>query len=141
MSGAAGDLPAIDVHTLRLASSPSAVWAALEEHAAALGFGSGNPLALLLGTQPRAGFEVADVDPGRAITLTGRHRFARYALRFEVEPVADGGARLSAHSFAAFPGLPGRAYRLAVIGSRGHVLATRHLLHAIGRRARERSAR
>ncbi len=139
---AVGDLPFIDRHTLPLEDlSPDVVWAALDAHARSLGFGPRNPLAAVLGTRPRAGFEVTEVERGRALTLTGRHRFSRYALRFEVEPGAAGGTLLSALSFGAFPGVHGRAYRLAVVGSRGHVLATRHLLHAIARRARARGDR
>ena len=40
---------------------------------------------------------------------------------------------LRARSYGEFPGLHGRAYRVAVIGTRGHVLATRHLLKAVRR--------
>jgi hypothetical protein len=34
---------------------------------------------------------------------------------------------------ASFPGARGQAYRALVIGTRAHVLATRHMLHAVRR--------
>jgi hypothetical protein len=40
---------------------------------------------------------------------------------------------LTATTRAAFPGARGRAYRALVIGTRAHVLATRHMLHAVRR--------
>jgi hypothetical protein len=46
---------------------------------------------------------------------------------------------LRATTYAAFPGARGQAYRALVIGSRAHVLAGRHLLHAVRRLALQRS--
>jgi hypothetical protein len=40
---------------------------------------------------------------------------------------------LTATTRAAFPGARGQAYRALVIGTRAHVLATRHMLHAVRR--------
>jgi hypothetical protein len=42
-------------------------------------------------------------------------------------------SRLRAETHAAFPGLLGRLYRAAVIGSGGHRLVTRRLLRQIAR--------
>jgi hypothetical protein len=44
----------------------------------------------------------------------------------------DGG-RLHARTQAAFPGLRGRLYRAAVIGSGGHRIITRRLLRQVAR--------
>jgi hypothetical protein len=49
----------------------------------------GSPIAGLLGTQPRAGFEVLDSAPARSLTLAGRRRFARYMLTFELTDAAE----------------------------------------------------
>jgi hypothetical protein len=68
------------------------------------------------------------------LVLAGRHRFSRYAivLRFEEQ---DGGTLCRLESRAEFPGLHGRAYRLAVISSRAHVVAVRLLLRDLARSA------
>ena len=42
---------------------------------------------------------------------------------------------MTAVTYADFPGPRGRAYRAAVIGSRGHVVAVRRILAAIRERA------
>ena len=76
------------------------------------------------------GFRVVEAEPGRRLALRGRHRFANYALTF----VFDGG-RLRALTHAEFPGLLGRLYRAAVIGSGGHRLVTRRMLRQVVARA------
>ena len=77
--------------------------------------------------------------PGSRLRLEGRHRFSRYALDFELIAVTRG-TRLSATTLAAFPGVPGTLYRTLVIGTRGHVLVVRRLLHSVRRRAECRAA-
>jgi hypothetical protein len=74
------------------------------------------------------GFRVVDADPGRRLTLEGRHRFSRYRLAFRVD---DGGVTAVTH--AEFPGPVGRAYRGVVIGSGGHRIITRTLLRRVVR--------
>lgn len=131
-----GEPPFVDQHSLHIDASPQCVWAALQQYAAAsLRIPDGNPLAVVLGTRPRAGFHPSDVRPPESLTLSGRHRFSRYRLRFDVVPADHGGAELRALTFAAFPGPHGRVYRALVIGSRGHALATRHMLRAVRRLA------
>jgi hypothetical protein len=46
---------------------------------------------------------------------------------------ADDATVLRAKTYAAFPGFRGRVYRIMVIGTRAHVLATCHMLLAIQR--------
>ena len=62
--------------------------------------------------------------------LSGRHRFSRYALVLEIDPSGEQTV-LRARTFAAFPGPHGRVYRLLVISSRAHVVATRRILASI----------
>jgi hypothetical protein len=82
---------------------------------------------------PRSGFGIAETVAGTRLTLAGRHRFSRYTLVFELRDAAPDGTVLSATTRAAFPGARGQAYRALVIGTRAHVLATRHMLHAVRR--------
>src|SRR5262249_25304184 len=81
------------------------------------------------------GFRVVEAEHGRRLALRGRHRFANYALTF----VLDGGS-LRAETHAAFPGVLGRLYRAAVIGSGGHRLVTRRLLCQVAGATRDASA-
>jgi hypothetical protein len=74
------------------------------------------------------GFRVVEAEPGRRLALYGRHRFAEYMLTF----VFDGG-ELHAQTHAVFPGVRGRLYRAAVIGSGGHSIIARRLLRLVAR--------
>ena len=125
-------LPHIDDHEVRIEAPVDVVYPVLRRYVDSLGAKEGRLLATLLGTDPPSGFGVAEEVPGRLVRLTGRHRFSRYQLLFELDEV-PGGTLLRARSYGEFPGLPGRAYRAAVIGTRGHVLATRHLLKQVRR--------
>lgn len=128
------DLPFIDTHALVIAAPREAVWAGLRDYAErSLRIDRAGPLAALLGTEPRAGFAIVASTPPQRLELAGRHRFSRYRLVFTLEETG-GATRLSASSYAVFPGPPGRLYKLLVIDSRAHVLATRHLLHQVRRR-------
>ena len=136
-------LPFIDEHLQRCEAAPAATWAAL---LAVLrrGLGGRAPLARWLGCDPvqgspgfsgrvgeaLAGFRVVESVPGRRLVLRGRHRFASYALTFVMD-----GESLRARTNAEFPGLRGRLYRAAVIGSGGHRLVTRRLLREVARAA------
>lgn len=93
------------------------------------------PVTRLLGTSPRAGFEVVEDDRPRLLGLAGRHRFSRYLLEFRVEPGPGGGSVVTAVTHADFPGPHGAVYRTLVVGSRGHVLAVRRMLAGVRRRA------
>lgn len=129
-----GGLPHIDDHEVRIEAPTDVVFEVLGGYLrSGLGTRAGRPIARLLGTDPPSGFAVAQEVPGRLVRLAGRHRFAVYQLVFELEEVA-GGSVLRARSYAEFPGLRGRVYRAAVIGTRAHVLATRHILGSIRRR-------
>ncbi|MBB4664175.1 hypothetical protein [Conexibacter arvalis] len=136
-------LPYIDEHARIVGGSREQVWRALVDTVRRETAG-GEPLARLLGCEQTAGsrpfegepgqtipgFRVAEAEPGRRLALRGRHRFADYQLTF----LLDDDGRLRALTHADFPGLRGRVYKALVIGTRGHVVATRHLLRAVGRR-------
>jgi hypothetical protein len=128
------DLPYIDEHSITVGARRDHVWTALCRYAdASIGVPAGSPLSRLLGTEPVRGFAVTESRPGQHLGLGGRHRFSRYLLTFDLSELPDGGTRVSARSYGEFPGLPGLAYRTLVIGSRGHVLAVRHMLRGIRR--------
>lgn len=80
------------------------------------------------------GFEVRERREPEHLALVGRHRFSQYALVFDLEEI-EAGTRLRAQTWAAFPGVLGRAYRAAVIGSRMHRLVVRRLLRRVAERA------
>ncbi len=133
-------LPYIDEHSQRVDAPADAVWAALSKVLRRQMGGSAR-MARILGCDPAQGtarfagrpgdavpgFRVVEADPGR-LALRGRHRFADYALTFVLD-----GHRLRAQTHAAFPGVLGRLYRAAVIGSGGHRLMTRRLLREVAR--------
>lgn len=135
-------LPYVDEHAEPVDAPPAAVWAAIPRVLRGLPVAA--PIASLLGCDPvtgtaefdgRAGeavpgFRVVEADEGRRLVLRGRHRFAEYTLTF----LLDGG-RLRARTHAAFPGLSGRLYRAAVIGTGAHAIVTRRMLRRIARAA------
>ena len=149
-------LPRIDEHARTVAAGVDDAWPAL---LASLdrdfSRGRAGRLARLLGctdhaaTGPRPlaegsttpGFRVTAAVPGSHLELTGRHRFSTYALTFRIDPDGPGRSRLRAESRADFPGVTGGAYRLLVVGTRGHVLAVRRMLAAIAAEAERRGRR
>ena len=134
-------LPYVDEHATAVGRSRTEIWDALVRGLGA-GLAGGETVARLLGCDPaRAsarfegrpgdaipGFRVVEVEPGRRLALQGRHRFSRYRLTFVVDE-----GRLCAQTHAAFPGIPGRLYRAAVVGTGGHRIATRQLLRRMAR--------
>jgi hypothetical protein len=131
-------LPFIDEHTHEVTASAEATWAALN-HVVRRSF-SGRAkrvTARALGATKTelVGFRIVTPHPPEILKLRGQHRFSRYELNFRVEPTDAGRSVVTAETRAAFPGLTGRLYKAAVIGTRGHVLAVNGLLNAIAARA------
>ena len=142
-------LPYVDEHGAEVSASAERTWAALLDY---IGGTGGHLLTGLvargLGCEPserrgepgRIGSTIPGFVATRSIApavlaLMGEHRFARYALIFRIAEVGGDTVRLGAETRAEFPGRTGRLYRLAVIGSRGHVLATRGILRSVRRAA------
>jgi hypothetical protein len=138
--------PYLDEHCQRVDAAPEVIWGALLD-VLRREMGRGAPIARLLGCDPAQGtvefagrpgdavpgFRVVEAEPGRRLVLRGRHRFSDYALTFVLS-----GDRLCAQTHAAFPGVLGRLYRSAVIGSGGHARVTRRLLRQIARATKNR---
>lgn len=140
------DLPFIDERSREVNAPIDRTWEAL------IAPGQMGPaakrIARVLGCDPAAesgepgavgstapGFRVARSVPPRELALEGRHRFSRYALTYILEDGGTGRTRIRARTHAEFPGLHGTIYRAMVIGTRGHVAATRRMLDGIARRA------
>jgi hypothetical protein len=140
-------LPFVDEHAQVVDAAPEATWAATAQSFGVRGAGA---FSRLLGCSETTtsgtagevgstvpGFRVQRANPPGELGLSGRHRFSRYELAFEIDDLGAGRSRLRAITHAEFPHLRGRLYRGLVIGSGGHVFATRRLLRAIARRAEE----
>ena len=133
---AADELPFVDEHRITIPAPRDHVWSALRRQVdSSLGVGGGSLVTRLLGTEPRAGFEIDREVPGQQLSMAGRHRFSVYRLVFDLADIADEGTQLSARTYAEFPGRRGRAYRALVIGTGLHVVATKQILRSIRRRA------
>lgn len=125
------DLPFVDEHRITVEAPPDVVWPGLRQYVERmLSANDGGLLTRALGTRPPAGFEVSSETPLRRLELTGRHRFSRYALVFELDPAGEQTV-VRGLTYALFPGPHGRAYRALVIGTRLHVVAMRRLLGSV----------
>lgn len=145
-------LPYVDEHVTNVPAGLERTWAALVSVVSGeLGSPVSARAAKLLGWVParRGGDWDADVSAGAALpgfvvdeahapsrlALSGRHRFSRYSLVFELEALGPERARVRARTRAAFPGPLGRAYRVLVIASGAHRIVVRRLLARVARRA------
>jgi hypothetical protein len=133
LPGPPSGLPFIDEHQITIAAPRDQVWAALRRWSDSLGLAPSHPLAALLGTEPRSGFELVHHLPQRSLGFAGRHRFSRYLLAFDLTDLPGGRTQVSARSHAEFPRLRGRAYRALVVGTGAHVVAVGRMLRAIRR--------
>jgi hypothetical protein len=142
-AGRMKQLPYLDEHSEPIAASRDAVWSALLKVLRRTMAGSA-AFARILGCDPAQataefagrpgdavpGFRIAEAEPGRRLVLRGRHRFSDYELTFVFD-----GERLCAQTHAAFPGVRGKLYRAAVIGTGGHGIITRRMLRQVARAA------
>jgi hypothetical protein len=142
-------LPWVDEHAEEILAPVGAVWPALLRTVERMTDGGAAPrYARLVGCAdteaggPRPlevgsavpGFRVAALTPERLLVLAGSHHFSDYALSFRLEPLGAVRTRVVAETRAVFPGVKGRAYRMAVIGTRMHVLVVKRVLRGIKRR-------
>ena len=151
-AGIVPPLPHVDEHSIVIAADREAVWPALERVVDRVGTPR---FARLLGCEdteasgPRPlaegssvpGFHVARLDDASELALAGRHRFSDYELVFRIDDLGAGRARLRAETRAIFPGRRGAVYRMLLMGTRAHVLATRRLIAAVAREAEARARR
>ena len=128
-------LPVMDEHSVTVVTPRDAVWKSVLQYGHGLTLSDRGLLGAVLGSEPRCGFEISREIEGERLELTGRHRFARYRLVFAPTEQQDRTLMLSAISYAVFPGARGRLYRALLLGTGGHVLAVRHMLRIISRRA------
>jgi hypothetical protein len=143
------ELPRIDEHSVDVAAPTDAVWdGVLATLAGLFAPAPARAAARLLGCDPPSasgwatgavgssipGFRIVAADRPRLLVVAGRHRFSRYGIAFRIDP-HPGGARCRAESRAAFPGVAGAAYGVAVVGSGGHAVAVRRMLRSIARAA------
>jgi hypothetical protein len=151
------DLPFIDEHSTKVDATRERVWEALVSVLRTdLGGGAAAPLTRLLRVEPSSrqgdwrgppstgdtipGFAVAETRAPERLALRGEHRFAHYALIFELDERDGETCTLRAQTWAEFPGLAGRLYRALVIGTRGHRLVVHRLLRHTARRASSTSS-
>jgi hypothetical protein len=128
-------LPLIDQHSIAVSAEPDAVFdAVLATFGRFLTGPLGTSFSRLWRCDPPQAFEVVDEARPGLLVMAGKHRFSSYGIIFRITPVGAG-ATLSAESRAKFPGRSGRAYKTMVIGTHGHVVATRGLLRLIARSA------
>ena len=85
-------------------------------------------------------FWLEDATPSVRLTLSGRHAFSGYRLVFEIADEQPHCTRLTALTWADFPGLSGKVYRALVIGTGAHRLAVRRILKQIAAQAVPRVA-
>jgi hypothetical protein len=144
-AGSSGPRRYRDVRALPVGAPPEAVWRAVLDQVEVLGRPSW--YVWLIGCRDRRaqgprplrpgsvvpGFRVTAADPPARLVLDGVHRFSVYTLTFRLLP--DGGStRLEAHTDATFPGVLGAVYRLLVIDSGIHKIATRSIVTRVRRR-------
>lgn len=144
------DLPFIDEHLVFVNAPAQLVWGALASQFAGLSTSAFTAYLRVISAEPRRssgkpfdldatvpGFRVTDSEPVERVELTGRHRFSRYRLVFELTP-RDRKTVIQARTYASFPGFLGTAYKGLVIKSGAHRKMTWRLLGTVRRRA-ERS--
>ena len=144
------EVPFVDEHSVVINAPAEAVWETLVLQVSGLfGGGLAPRYARVVGCDDRTaggrrplaegstmpGFHVEVFTPPSELILAGRHRFSTYVLRFRVEAIHTTQSRLRAETRAAFPGLAGGLYRLAVIGTGGHKVAVRKILTRVKRSA------
>jgi hypothetical protein len=125
-------LPYIDEHAISVAANRPDTWSAL------LAMWCQDPRDASEVRVPF--FSLEEAVPTERLALKGRHPFAVYRLVFALDDDGPARTRLSARSWADFPGVCGKVYRELVIGTGGHRVAVRRMLKRIAAEARARGA-
>jgi hypothetical protein len=137
-------LPYIDEHATTVRADAEMTWAALLRVFRGATGAEPSPFSRALGVEPALadgewspalepgaalpGFRVSEARRAELLSLRGGHRFASYRLDLALEPDGPDATRVTARTWAAFPGAKGKVYRALVIGSRGHKLVVWALL-------------
>ena len=146
MSQGLASLPYVDEHAVIIEANRDVSWLALQDMLESVAPARFTRVLGCIDTAtsgPRPmgegstvpGFHVVAADAPGELSLAGRHHFSDYALIFRLDEVSGDGTRLRAESRAVFPGFRGALYRMLLMGTGGHVLATRRMLAAVKRRA------
>jgi hypothetical protein len=120
-------LPYIDEHVITVQADRAATWSAL------LRMWCRDPDDA--STVRSSFFWLAEAEPRRRLALDGEHPFSVYQLVFELADEGPQCTRLTALTWAEFPGLLGKAYRALVISTGGHRVAVRRMLRRIAAEA------
>ncbi len=113
-------LPYIDEHAITIDANRDDTWAALLQ---VMCRDPHDPSTVPFG------FVLDEANPPARFTLRGRHWFAVYRWVFELDALDEPArTRLRAATWAAFPGIHGKAYRALVIGTGGHRIVVRRTL-------------
>jgi hypothetical protein len=120
-------LPYIDEHVMTVESDRAATWSAL------VGMWCRDPNDPSTVRSPFFGLDEAT--PRTRLALDGEHPFSVYTLVFELSDEGPQRTRLTARTWAHFPGISGRAYRALVIGTGAHRIAVRRMLRHIAAEA------
>jgi hypothetical protein len=132
------DAPARIVWEAVLASTPGAR-PGLAPRALALVLGASpadsNGLASHVIGAERPGFAVCEVVVPVTYALSGQHRFSNYQLVLRIDQRGPGQSRLTAETFANFPGPAGRLYRMLLMDFELHALVMWSMVRRIRRRA------
>jgi hypothetical protein len=143
-------LPFVDAWSIDIDAPAHVVWDAVLASAPATGSGvARRAAAALLAVDPaasnglaphvigaeRPGFAVCEVVAPATYALAGRHRFAVYQLVFRIDKRGPGLSRLTAETFATFPGRGGRLYRMFLMDAKLHALVMWVMVRRVRRRA------
>jgi hypothetical protein len=119
-------LPYIDEHAITVPADRATTWRAV---LTTMCSNPNNPETVPFG------FVLDAAEQPERFAIKGRHWFSVYKLIFLLSDDAQGGTRVAAQTWAAFPGLKGTIYRALVIGSGGHRVVVRNMLRRIAAQA------
>jgi hypothetical protein len=122
-------LPYIDQHVTTVRADRATTWTALLRRMCR---GPDDPSTVRLPF-----FWLDEEQAEKRLALDGAHFFSVYKLVFELVDDGPQGTRLTALTWADFPGIHGKAYRALVIGTGGHRVAVRRMLRRIAADAEE----